>query len=122
MAKNINKIMLKNAFFNIKCNYFKNKNSYLCKYNNRDVTVQDSRRRLPAARDADLGVFNTQRYQIVSGNRGNAFRYICGFLLVLCVFFLNFEIYISLTLFCITIAFKTELREIQTIQEQRRFS
>ncbi len=35
---------------------------------------KDSKRRLPAAIDQDLGIFNTQRYIITSGNVGNAFR------------------------------------------------
>ena len=37
-------------------------------------TARDSKRQLPPALDRDLGIFNTQRYDIVSGNRKNAFR------------------------------------------------
>ena len=35
---------------------------------------KDTKRRLPSAIDKDLGIFNTQRYIITSGNVGNAFR------------------------------------------------
>ena len=37
-------------------------------------TARDSKRQLPPALDRDLGIFNTQRYDIVSGNTRNAFR------------------------------------------------
>ena len=37
-------------------------------------TPRDSKRQLPPAIDRDLGIFNTQRYDIVSGNTKNAFR------------------------------------------------
>ena len=37
-------------------------------------TARDSKRQLPPALDRDLGIFNTQRYDIVSGNTKNAFR------------------------------------------------
>lgn len=37
-------------------------------------TPRDVKRKLNPARDADLGIFNTQRYSIVSGNTDNAFR------------------------------------------------
>ena len=37
-------------------------------------TPRDVKRTLPPARDLDLDVFNTQRYNIVSGNTNNAFR------------------------------------------------
>jgi len=37
-------------------------------------TPRDVKRTLQPARDTDLGVFNTQRYNIVSGNVNNAFR------------------------------------------------
>ena len=37
-------------------------------------TPRDSKRQLPPALDSDLGIFNTQRYNIVSGNTKNAFR------------------------------------------------
>ncbi|KAK7043292.1 hypothetical protein SK128_010818, partial [Halocaridina rubra] len=37
-------------------------------------TPRDVKRTLAPARDMDLGIFNTQRYQIVSGNINNAFR------------------------------------------------
>ena len=37
-------------------------------------TPRDVKRTLPPARDLDLDVFNTQRYNIISGNTNNAFR------------------------------------------------
>ena len=37
-------------------------------------TPRDVKRTLAPARDRDLGIFNTQRYRIVSGNVNNAFR------------------------------------------------
>ncbi|CAL4079287.1 unnamed protein product, partial [Meganyctiphanes norvegica] len=37
-------------------------------------TPRDVKRTLAPARDKDLGIYNTQRYQIVSGNVNNAFR------------------------------------------------
>ncbi|KAK2720851.1 hypothetical protein QYM36_004658, partial [Artemia franciscana] len=37
-------------------------------------TPRDVKRTLPPARDLDLGIFNTQRYTIASGNTNNAFR------------------------------------------------
>ncbi|XP_045768746.1 protein dachsous [Maniola jurtina] len=37
-------------------------------------TPRDVKRKLNPAKDQDLGVFNTQRYNIVSGNTDNAFR------------------------------------------------
>lgn len=37
-------------------------------------TARDTKRTLHPARDPDLGRYNTQRYAIVSGNTGNAFR------------------------------------------------
>ncbi|XP_021205801.2 protein dachsous isoform X1 [Bombyx mori] len=37
-------------------------------------TPRDVKRKLNPARDQDLGTFNTQRYNIVSGNTDNAFR------------------------------------------------
>ncbi|XP_067127599.1 LOW QUALITY PROTEIN: protein dachsous-like [Centruroides vittatus] len=37
-------------------------------------TPRDMKRTLNPARDRDLGVFNTQRYEIISGNVNNAFR------------------------------------------------
>ena len=37
-------------------------------------TARDSKRQLAPALDRDLGIFNTQRYDIVSGNTKNAFR------------------------------------------------
>ncbi|XP_013178590.1 PREDICTED: protein dachsous [Papilio xuthus] len=37
-------------------------------------TPRDVKRKLNPARDQDLGVFNTQRYNIVSGNTENAYR------------------------------------------------
>lgn len=37
-------------------------------------TPRDVKRTLYPARDRDLGIFNTQRYKIVSGNKNNAFR------------------------------------------------
>ena len=37
-------------------------------------TPRDTRRQLPPAIDRDLGIFNTQRYNIVQGNTKNAFR------------------------------------------------
>uniref|UniRef100_T1KWG2 Cadherin domain-containing protein n=1 Tax=Tetranychus urticae TaxID=32264 RepID=T1KWG2_TETUR len=36
--------------------------------------VRDVKRTLPPARDRDLGIFGTQKYRIISGNHGNAFR------------------------------------------------
>lgn len=37
-------------------------------------TPRDVKRKLNPAKDLDLGIFNTQRYNIVSGNTDNAFR------------------------------------------------
>ena len=37
-------------------------------------TPRDTRKQLPPAIDRDLGIFNTQRYNIVQGNTKNAFR------------------------------------------------
>ena len=37
-------------------------------------TPRDVKRTLPPARDLDLDIFNTQRYNIISGNTNNAFR------------------------------------------------
>ncbi|XP_041987836.1 protein dachsous [Aricia agestis] len=37
-------------------------------------TPRDVKRKLNPAKDQDLGIFNTQRYNIVSGNTDNAFR------------------------------------------------
>ena len=37
-------------------------------------TARDTRKQLPAALDSDLGIFNTQRYNIVQGNTKNVFR------------------------------------------------
>ena len=37
-------------------------------------TPRDVKRTLPPAKDLDLDVFNTQRYNIISGNTNNAFR------------------------------------------------
>ncbi|KFM63476.1 Protein dachsous, partial [Stegodyphus mimosarum] len=37
-------------------------------------TPRDMKRTLNPAKDRDLGIFNTQRYEIVSGNTNNAFR------------------------------------------------
>ncbi|XP_026678383.1 protein dachsous-like [Diaphorina citri] len=37
-------------------------------------TPRDVKRTLNAAKDRDLGIYNTQRYNIVSGNTNNAFR------------------------------------------------
>ncbi|XP_076056754.1 dachsous cadherin-related 1 [Oratosquilla oratoria] len=39
-----------------------------------ESTPRDIKRTLAAAKDRDLGIFNTQRYDIVSGNVNNAFR------------------------------------------------
>nr|XP_033326579.1 protein dachsous [Megalopta genalis] len=35
---------------------------------------RDAKRALPPAKDPDLGLYSTQRYEIVSGNHGDAFR------------------------------------------------
>lgn len=39
---------------------------------------RDSKRTLAPARDRDLGQFNTQSYQIISGNTNNAFKLPCN--------------------------------------------